>query len=51
MVDPSRVPPVIVKGQSYAKLPKELWDRTKQVEEHKRAISSKSRQSDTSYTT
>ena len=49
-VDPSIVPPVIVEGQSYTELPKELWDRTKQVEGRKRAILSKSRQSDTSCT-
>ena len=30
-VDLSRVPPVITEGQSYAKLPKELQDRTKQI--------------------
>ena len=29
VVNLSRVPPVIVEGQSYIKLPKELWDRTK----------------------
>jgi len=29
MVDLSRVPLVIIKGQSYTELPKELWDRTK----------------------
>ena len=28
VVDLSRVPPVIIKGQSHAELPKELWDRT-----------------------
>ena len=28
-VDLSRVPPIIVEGQSYIELPKELWDRTK----------------------
>ena len=50
-VDLSRVPPIIIKGQSYIELPKELYDRTKQIEECKRAILSKSRQSNTSYTT
>ena len=29
IVDLSRVPPIIIEGQSYAKLFKELWDRTK----------------------
>ena len=28
-VNLSRVPPVVVEGQSYAELPKELWDRAK----------------------
>ena len=30
-VDLSRVPPIIVEGQSYTKLPKELQDRTEQT--------------------
>ena len=30
-VDLSRVPPIIIEGQSYTKLPKELWDRTEQT--------------------
>jgi len=51
MVDLSRVPPIVIEGQSYIELPKELWDRTKQVEGCKRAILSKSRQSNTSCTT
>jgi len=42
-VDLSRVPLIIIEGQSYIKLPKELWDRTKQVEGCERAILSKSR--------
>jgi hypothetical protein len=50
-VDLSRVPPIVIEGQSYTELPKELWDRTKYIEGRERAISSKSRQSDTSYTT
>ena len=49
-VDPSRVPPIVAEGQSYAELPKELWDRTKHMEGCERAMSSKSRQSDTSCT-
>ena len=49
MVDLSRVPPIVIEGQSYIELPKELWDRTKQVEGWERAILSKSRQSNTSY--
>ena len=49
-VDLSRVPLIVVEGQSYVELPKELWDRTKQVEECKRAMLSKSRQSNISYT-
>jgi len=28
-VDLSKVPPIVVEGQSYAELPEELWDRTK----------------------
>ena len=28
-VDLSRVPLIVVEGQSYIELPKELWDRTK----------------------
>ena len=50
MVDPSRVPPIVIKGQSHTELPKELWDRTEQVKGRERAILSKSRQSDISYT-
>ena len=42
-VDLSRVPPIIIEGQSYTKLPKELWDRTKQIEEREKTIISKSR--------
>ena len=38
----SRVPPIIAKGQSHVKLPKELWDKTEQIEGCKRAILSKS---------
>ena len=49
-VDLSIVPSIITEGQSYIELPKELQDRTKQVEGRERAILSKSRQSDTSYT-
>jgi len=37
-VDLSRVPPVVIKGQSYTKLPEELWDRTKQMEECERTM-------------
>jgi hypothetical protein len=48
-VDLSRVPPIVVEGQSYIELPKELWDRTKHIKGRERAILSKSRQS-TSYT-
>ena len=42
-VDPSRVPLIIVEGQSHVELPKELWDRTKHMERRERAMSSKSR--------
>ena len=49
-VDLSRVPPIIAEGQSYAELPKELWNRTKQVEGCKRAMLFESRQSNISYT-
>ena len=40
--DPSRVLPIIAEGQSHVELPKELWDRTEQIEECKRAMLSKS---------
>ena len=50
-VDLSRVPPIIAEEQSHAELPKELWDRTKQIEGRERATLSKSRQSDTSRAT
>ena len=50
-VDLSRVPLIVIEGQSYIELPKELWDRTKQVEGRERAILSKSRQSNIFYTT
>ena len=49
IVDLSRVPPIIIEGQSYVELPKELQDRIKQIEGRKRAILSKSYQSDASY--
>ena len=42
-VDLSRLPLVVIKGQSYIELPKELWDRTKYIERYKRAMLSKSR--------
>ena len=50
-VDLSKVPLVIAEGQSYIELPKELQNRTKQIEGRKRAILSKSRQSKVSLTT
>jgi hypothetical protein len=50
MVDLSRVPPIVAEGQSYMELPEELWDRTKYMEGRKRAMLSKSRQSNTSCT-
>ena len=49
-VDLSRVPLIVAEGQSYVELPKELWDRTKQMEGRERAMSSKNRQSNISYT-
>ena len=49
VVDPSRVPLIIIEGQSYTELPKELQDRTKYTERRERAMLSKSRQSDISY--
>ena len=49
-VDLNRVPLIVIEGQSYTELPKELQDRTKQVEGRERAILSKNRQSNTSYT-
>ena len=42
-VDLSRVPSIVIEGQSYAKLPKELWDRTEQIEGRERAMLSESR--------
>ena len=42
-VDPSRVPLIVIEGQSYIELPKELWDRTKYTERRERAILSESR--------
>ena len=35
-VDLSRLPPIITERQSYVKLPKELWDRTKYIKRYKR---------------
>ena len=49
-VDLSRLPLVIIEGQSYIELPKELQDRTKYIERRERAMLSKSRQSNTSRT-
>ena len=51
LVDLSRVPLITKEEWSHAELPKELWDRIKQIGGHKRAILSKSCQSDASYTT
>ena len=31
-VDLNKMPPIIAEGQSYTKLPKKLWDKTKQIE-------------------
>ena len=50
-VDLSRLPLVVIEEQSYTELPKELWDRTKYIERRERAMLSKSRQLDASYTT
>ena len=43
VVNLSRVPPIIVKGQNYAKFPEKLWDKIKQTEECEKATSSKNR--------
>jgi len=43
VVDLNRVSFVVIEGQSYIELPKELWDRTEQMEGCERAISSESR--------
>ena len=51
VIDLSKVSFIIAERQSYIELPKELWDRTKQMERHKRAILSKSCQSNSFYTT
>ena len=48
-VDLSRVPLIVIEGQSYIELPKELQDRTEYTERRKRAMLSKSRQSNISY--
>jgi len=42
MVDLNRVFFIIIKGQSYTELPKELWDKIKQMEGRERAMSFKS---------
>ena len=47
IADLNRVPPIVEKEQSHAELPKELWNRTEQMEGHKRAMSSRSYQPDT----
>ena len=36
-VDLSRVPPIIVEGQSHTELSEELWDRTEYIERRERA--------------
>ena len=48
-VNLNRVPSIIKEGQSYIELPKELWDKTKQIEGRKRAILFRSYQPNTSY--
>ena len=50
-VDLSRVPLIVAEGQSYVELPKELWDRTEYIKRCKRAMLSKSCQSDISCVT
>ena len=50
IVDLSRLLPVIVEGQSYAKLLKELQDRTEYIKRYERAMLFKSCQSSTSCT-
>jgi len=42
---------IIIEGQSYIKLPKELWDKIKQMEGREKVILSKSHQYNTFYTT
>ena len=42
-VDLSRLPPVVIEGQSHTELSEELWDRTKYMERCERAMLSKSR--------
>ena len=49
-VDLSKVPSIVIEGQSYTELPKKLQDKTKQIEGRERAMLSKGRQSNTSYT-
>ena len=49
-VDLSRVPPVVVKGQNYTELLKELWDRTKQIKGYKKTMSLESCQPNAFYT-
>ena len=50
IVDLSRLLPIIVEGQSYAKLLKKLQDRTEYMKRYERAILFKSYQSSTSCT-
>ena len=50
IVELSIIPPIVIEGQSYIELPKELQDRTEQMEGYKRAILSKSYQPNTAYT-
>ena len=41
-VDLNKIPPIIAKGQNHTKLPKELWDKTKQMKKCERTILYKS---------
>ena len=50
VVNLSKIPLIIIKGQSHIKLPKELWDKTEQMERYKRTMSLESRQPNASHT-
>jgi len=42
-VNLNKMPFIIIEGQNYTELPKELWDKIKYMEGREKAISSKSR--------
>ena len=38
VVNLNQMPPIVAKGQNYVNLPEKLWNKIKQMEEHKRAM-------------